>query len=273
MYFVMCMETGYYILLGLFALGITAGVLSGMFGIGGGIVMVPIMVAIFGMELLNANATSLAAMLLPVGIMGVISYYKAGYVRIREALWISLGLFAGSFVGAELAISVDVGVLSKLYAGILVYVAVSYLFARKNSSPTPSEGGESKSFLGVKKIIYLFGAFVLTGIAAGIFAGLFGKGGALVIIPVLIKIFKYSPKAAAATSLTALQLPVGLPSVFVYAHDGYLNLSYAAIIALGIVAGTFFGTKFALKIPNENFKQIYAFFLLFVAVYMVWKYI
>ena len=87
--------------IGLLILGILAGVMSGLFGIGGGIVMVPMLVAVFGMDLLNANATSLAAMLLPVGIFGVINYYKAGMINVRNALWISAGLFGGSFIGAD----------------------------------------------------------------------------------------------------------------------------------------------------------------------------
>jgi len=124
--------------IGILILGIVAGVLSGLFGIGGGIIMVPTLIAVFGMEMLNANATSLAAMLLPVGVLGVITYYKSGYVNVRNALWISAGLLIGSFFGAELAVAVDVKILSKLYAVLLLYVAVGYLdipalFKRKNS--------------------------------------------------------------------------------------------------------------------------------------------
>src|SRR5665647_3904243 len=102
-------------------LGVFAGILSGLFGIGGGIIMVPALIAIFGMDMLNANATSLAAMLLPVGILGVVNYYKAGYINLKDSLWLSVGLFAGSFLGGELAVSVDVKVLSKLYAASVSY--------------------------------------------------------------------------------------------------------------------------------------------------------
>ena len=66
---------------------------------------------------------------------------------------------------------------------------------------------------------------------------------------------------------------MGLPSVIVYAQAGYLNWVYAALIALGIVVGVFFGTKLAIKLNSSTFKKIYAVFLLGVAVYMVVKYI
>lgn len=257
--------------LGVLVVGIVAGILSGLFGIGGGIIMVPTLIAVFGLGMLNANATSLAAMLLPVGVFGVISYYKAGYINVRNALWISAGLLIGSFVGAELAVSVDVKVLSKLYAAFLLYVAVGYLNIQalflKNKTPI------TDPIIAVEKVNYSFWLFIAVGIFAGIIAGLFGKGGGLVIVPVLIKFFKYDAKSAAATSLAALQLPVGLPSVIVYAQAGYLNWLFAGLMAIGIVVGVFFGTKLAIKLPATMFKKVYAFFLLGVAAYMVFKYI
>ncbi|MDR3652871.1 MAG: sulfite exporter TauE/SafE family protein [Paludibacter sp.] len=258
--------------IGILILGILAGIMSGLFGIGGGIIMVPSLIAIFGMGMLNANATSLAAMLLPVGILGVIAFYKAGLIQLRNALWISLGLLAGSYFGAEMAISVDVKVLSKLYAAFLLYVAVGYLdipkLLRRNKQHISTE-----NIVNGEEIDYPFWQFILLGIFAGVIAGLFGKGGGLVIVPMLVKYFRYNPKAASATSLAALQLPVGLPSVIVYAHAGYLNWLYAGLMALGIVFGVFFGTKLAIKLPTTTFKKVYAVFLLGVAVYMVYKYI
>ncbi len=260
----------YMLLIGMAIVGIVAGIMSGLFGIGGGIVIVPTLVALLGMDLLTANATSLAAMLLPVGILGVINYYKAGLINIKESLLISIGLFGGSYLGAELALHVEVHLLAKFYALFLLYVAVSYLdlpsyFKKKQETPATIETKERKQFNVFQ--------FILLGLAAGIIAGMFGKGGGLVIVPVLIKFFQYEPKSATATSLAALQLPVGLPSVIVYANDGHLNLTYAALMAAGIVVGVFFGSKFAIKLEVKTFKKIYAVFLAMVAVYMVIKYL
>lgn len=257
--------------IGILIVGIVAGVMSGLFGIGGGIIMVPSLIAFFGMDMLNANATSLAAMLLPVGVLGVVTYYKAGYINIKESLWISIGLLAGSFFGAELAISVDEKVLSKLYAAFLLYVAIGYLnipslLRKKTNSNIENPISEERTQ-------HSFWIYIVVGIFAGVIAGLFGKGGGLVIVPILIKFFRYDVKAASATSLAALQLPVGLPSVIVYAQGGYLNWIYAGLMALGIVFGVFFGTKLAIKLPSTTFKKVYAVFLLGVAVYMVVKYI
>jgi uncharacterized membrane protein YfcA len=102
---------------------------------------------------------------------------------------------------------------------------------------------------------------------------MFGKGGGIVIVPALVKIFRYHPKAAAATSLAALQLPVGLPSVIVYANSGHLNYLYAGLIAIGIVFGAFFGSIVAVKLPTTIFKKVFAIFLLLVAFDIVYKYL
>jgi len=256
--------------IGILIVGVLAGIMSGLFGIGGGIVMVPTLIAIFGMNMLDANATSLAAMQLPVGIFGVINYYKAGYINLKDSLWIALGLFGGSFFGAELAVSLDVNLLAKLYAAYLLWIAVGYFdipsYFSRNKNKNKTEGIQPKT----QRAIW---QFILIGVLAGVIAGMFGKGGGLVIVPILIKFFDYDPKAASATSLAALQLPVGLPSVIVYAEDGHLNFFYAGLMAFGILVGVFFGSKLALNLSSAIFKKVYAVFLLGVAVYMVVKYI
>jgi uncharacterized protein len=253
---------------GLLVLGVVAGILSGLFGIGGGVVMVPALLAVFGLNILDSNATSLAAMLLPVGILGVITYYKAGYIDLRNALWISAGLLLGSFVGAEFAMNIREGLLAKFYAAFLLYIAVGYLdipalFRKKRL-------GQIEPVKSVQKAIW---AFILVGFVAGFLAGMFGKGGGIVIVPALVKLFHYDAKSAAATSLAALQLPVGLPSVIVYANNGHLNFLYAGLIALGLVAGAFIGTKIAVGMPAKLFKKVFAVFLLSVAFFMVFKYV
>ena len=93
------------------------------------------------------------------------------------------------------------------------------------------------------------------------------------IVPLLIGIFHYDPKAAAATSLAALQLPVGLPSVLIYANEGHLNVLFAALIAFGILGGAFLGSKLGVRLSSALFKKVYAVFLMAVAVFMVYKYI
>ncbi|MCG8345017.1 MAG: sulfite exporter TauE/SafE family protein [Chlorobiales bacterium] len=107
--------------------GLSAGVLSGLFGIGGGLIIVPALVLIMGFSQHTANATSLTALLLPVGILGVLEYYRAGKIT-TEHIWfgviIAIGLFAGAFLGAKIATSLTNEMLRKIFAVFIGIVAV-----------------------------------------------------------------------------------------------------------------------------------------------------
>lgn len=252
--------------IGYLILGAVAGILSGLFGIGGGIVMVPSLILFFGLDILDANSISLAAMLLPVGALGVWAYYKAGYINVKDSLWISLGLFLGSFIGGELAVTINEKLLTNLYVAILFYIALSYLDVFKYFKKEKVREETNGETISRPLILY-----ILVGLAAGAFAGLFGKGGGIIIVPMLVGIFHYNAKAAAATSLAALQLPVGLPSVIVYAQNGHFHLLPAILIAVGIIIGAFFGSKLAVKLPTKTFKGAFAVFLIVVAIFMLTK--
>ncbi|HYD52408.1 MAG TPA: sulfite exporter TauE/SafE family protein, partial [Gemmatimonadaceae bacterium] len=84
-------------------IGLGAGILSGLFGIGGGIVIVPALILLAKMRPLEATGTSLGVFLLPVGILGAMTYYRAGNMNVRVSLLIALGLFAGAWFGAQIA--------------------------------------------------------------------------------------------------------------------------------------------------------------------------
>jgi uncharacterized protein len=111
----------------LFITGLAAGLLSGMFGVGGGVIIVPALVFFFGMSQQSASATSLMALLLPVGLLGVYEYYQAGKIT-TEHMWfglvIALGLFTGAFFGARIAIELSSDLLRRLFAVFLVIVAI-----------------------------------------------------------------------------------------------------------------------------------------------------
>ncbi|NTW52665.1 MAG: sulfite exporter TauE/SafE family protein [Chlorobiaceae bacterium] len=115
----------------LFIIGIAAGVLSGMFGVGGGIIIVPSLVLLFGMSQQTASATSLMALLLPVGVLGVFEYYRSGKISTENMLFglvIALGLFAGAFFGARIAVGVSSETLRRMFAIFLAFVAIRLWF-------------------------------------------------------------------------------------------------------------------------------------------------
>lgn len=105
------------------AIGALGGILAGLFGIGGGLVIVPALVLVLGMTQKAATGTSLSALLLPVGLLGVLTYWRAGHVDVRVSLWIALGLFLGTYGGALLAEALPATMLKRAFAVLLVVVA------------------------------------------------------------------------------------------------------------------------------------------------------
>ena len=110
-------------------IGLVAGVLSGMFGVGGGVVMVPAMVLLLSFSQKTANGTSLAALVLPVALLAVISYHRAGHVDWKVALLMAAGIVGGSYAGARIALGTSETALRWGFAAILVFAAVRLVTA------------------------------------------------------------------------------------------------------------------------------------------------
>ena len=105
-------------------IGLGGGVLSGLFGIGGGVVIVPALMLVARMSSITATGTSLGALLLPVGALGAWAYYKNGHLDVRAALLIAVGLFVGAYFGARLAMLLTEVQLKRAFAVFLVLVAI-----------------------------------------------------------------------------------------------------------------------------------------------------
>ena len=110
------------------AIGLTAGLLSGLFGLGGGIVIVPALLFFAKMEPATATGTSLGALLLPVGALGAWQYYKNGHVNITASLLIALGLFLGVYLGARVGLSLNPTTAKKSFAVFLLLVSARIWF-------------------------------------------------------------------------------------------------------------------------------------------------
>jgi hypothetical protein len=109
-------------------IGLGAGMLAGVFGIGGGVVIVPALILLAGMSPITATGTSLGALILPAGIFGAWKYYQNGHLNVRAALLIALGLTAGIFIGAVAAQGFSPNVLRRAFAVFMVLVAFRMWF-------------------------------------------------------------------------------------------------------------------------------------------------
>jgi len=112
-------------------IGIAAGVLAGLVGVGGGVIIIPALIYFLGFTQKEAQGTSLGILLLPVGILAVINYYKQGFIDIKVVIIISLAFIVGGFFGSKLALSVSQDTLRKLFGTLLLILAIKMLFIDK----------------------------------------------------------------------------------------------------------------------------------------------
>ena len=123
--------TSYQILL-LILLGLAAGTLSGFVGVGGGIIIVPALVYILGMNQIQAQGISLAVLLMPVGFLGVWNYYQSGNIQFSVALLIALGFVFGSYFGSKLALQLPIYKIKFFFALVILIVAIDMLIRSGN---------------------------------------------------------------------------------------------------------------------------------------------
>ena len=111
-------------------LGIAAGMLSGLIGIGGGVIIVPVLIFLFGFSQHQAQGTTLALLVPPIGLPAAWAYFKHGYVNFEVAMLVCVGFFLGGFIGAKLATGVSSVVLERVFGIAMLVVGLKMLFAR-----------------------------------------------------------------------------------------------------------------------------------------------
>jgi uncharacterized membrane protein YfcA len=133
-------------------IGIAAGTLSGLVGVGGGIIIVPALIYCIGFSQKAAQGTSLGVLLLPVGILGVLQYYKQGHIDIKVVGYLSLGFLVGAYLGSKVALNISQETAKKIFALIMIIIAVKMLFLDKTkketAEPTTKEKGIQQTITG-----------------------------------------------------------------------------------------------------------------------------
>lgn len=114
----------------LLIIGLLAGMLSGLVGVGGGIIMVPMLVLLLGFSQHQAQGTSLAVLVVPVTAVAVFNYYKEGYINWKYAAIIAVFFVVGSYFGSKLAISLDQKMLKKIFSIVLIIIAGKMLLEK-----------------------------------------------------------------------------------------------------------------------------------------------
>jgi uncharacterized protein len=232
--------------------GLVAGVMSGLFGIGGGTVMTPAVQVLLGTPPIIALATPLPA-IFPTAITGAWTYRQGGELDERAAAWIVGPGVLGAIVGAALTDVIDTDLLLVVTALLLAREAVKILqgAARREAAGEPSEGTPMQ-LAGI-------------GLAAGFVSGLLGVGGGIIIVPLLSGILRMPLKRALGTSLLAIVALV-IPGTIVHAALGHIDWAIFAALTVGAVPGARIGARLALGTRERTLRLLVGSFLLVVAI-------
>ena len=209
----------------------------------------------------------MSAMLLPVGLFGVLAYHRQKLVDLRAAAIIAVALAAGSWVGAWLALGALKPLLFRMFSVFILLMAIRFIEPWQFWQEKVSQAEADDRLPPPPAAPKLLG----TGLSAGILSGLFGIGGGIIIVPALSFWMKFPQRRAVATSLAVLLPPVALPAVLEYHAQGELKLALALPLVLGLVAGTFLGAHTGLKVAPAKVRLGYGVFLLLVGMRLAFK--
>ncbi len=239
--------------------GLGAGVLGSMVGVGGGVILVPAMVLGFGVPLEEAIPASLMCVVAS-SCGAAANYVEHQMSDIRLALTLELATVGGALVGGLVAGFIAPAWIAVVFGLFLTYTSLQLLRARAAAVEV-----ESADYVPVNYPLGISGSFVAGGLSA-----LLGVGGGPLKVPLMTMGMRVPFKVAAATSNLMIGLTAAA-SVMGYAARGHLDLGLAAPLVVGVLAGAMVGRRIMVRAPTAFLKRLFAVVLLGVAVQMLWE--
>ncbi len=236
-------------------IGIVGGFLSGLFGIGGGIIMVPLLVTFAGLNQREAAATSLAA-IVPTAIIGSITYFVNGEIDIAAGAIISVGAVSGALIGSVLLRRLSLAWLRWMFIALLLLVAARLLLV------VPERGDALELSLGVAL------GYVALGLVMGIASGLFGIGGGVIAVPALVAIFGISDLIAKGTSLLVM-IPTSVVGTISNSRARAVDVRAGLVVGVAATLASIPGALVALAQPPRLSALLFAALLLVVAAQLI----
>lgn len=228
--------------------------MSGLFGVGGGILLVPALMLLLHLPQRLANGTSLAAVL-PISLASLASYAVSGSVDWWVALFLAIGAVSGAILGTHLLQVLPLKVVGIGFILLLVLTAVRMFI------PLEAEG---RAPLTVLTVVLL----VLVGAAIGILAGLFGVGGGVVLVPVLVVLWAMAPVIAKGTSL-AVVVPTAIVGTLRNRSNRNADLRLAAIVGVSGIVSALAGAEVAKRIDDRLSNVLFAILLVAVSLKLI----
>ncbi|WP_251212411.1 sulfite exporter TauE/SafE family protein [Adlercreutzia murintestinalis] len=243
------------------AVGLGIGVLSGMLGIGGGTIMIPVFKLGFGMTPVVCTATSLFAIIL-TAISGSIGHIRGKTCVPKLGLAIGLGGAVTSPVGVWLAnLSPDWAIMAAAIC-VILYSAVTMFQKALKVTNAPSDVSHETPWTMQRKSL-LTGAAI--GMAAGVASGYVGIGGGFLIVPMMLQLLEMPMRLTSGTSLIAVMI-LAIPGVIAQAMFGNVDWLIGLFMALGTMPGAFVGARLMSRVPERTLRLLFAGFLVVAAV-------
>lgn len=236
----------------LIAIGIAGGLLSGAFGVGGGIILVPLLVTFAGLDQRRASAASLLA-ILPTSIAGSVTYIANGEIDYIAAGLIAIGAIGGAIVGANLLKRVPITWLRWMFVALLLLVAIRMLLVAP-------ERGEPLALT-----FWLALAYLALGLVMGVASGLLGIGGGIIAVPGLIGIFGISDLIAKGTSLLVM-IPTAMTGTATNYRNGLVDLRTGLIVGAAAAVASIGGAFIALALAPRLAAILFAILLVAIAI-------
>jgi uncharacterized protein len=239
---------------GLFKLaliGLVAGFFSGLFGVGGGIIIVPLLTLVLGFGQRLASGTSLTA-ILPTAVAGSVGYLLQGQVNWGVAIALAVGAIAGSLVGSWLLQRISQGVLRWMFIAFQVVMAVRLFFL------VPERDADLTLDLPTAALL------VALGVVTGILSGLLGVGGGVIVVPALMVFFGMGDLVAKGTSLI-MMIPTSITGTIANVRRGNADVRTALTIGAFAIPASFGGVALAVWLPPLLGSILFGLLLLFTA--------
>ena len=234
-------------------LGLLLGALGGLFGIGGGLIAIPVVGVLFGLDQQMAQGTALV-MVVPNVLLAIWRYHQRNRIELRHALALGATSFCFAIAGAAVAVSLDPGRMRVGFIGFLLALA-AYTLLRVLLKPQP----------GSTTLRYSWPWLSVLGAGAGALGGLFGVGGAVIATPILTSVFGASQVVAQGLSLS-LAAPSTAVTLFTYANHDQVNWALGLPLALGGLLSISLGVKLAHALPESVLRVLFSVFLVLSAV-------
>lgn len=236
------------------AVGLVAGFLSGLFGVGGGILIVPALVLVLHFDQRLAHGTSLAAVL-PIAISSVVSYATAGEIDWAVALFLAIGAVSGAVAGTYFLHRLPHDVLAAVFVVVLVATALRLIFDHSDAT--------GRGDMTVLMALLL----VVAGFVAGVLAGLLGVGGGIIMVPIMVVAVGLPAALAKGTSLAVI-IPTSIMGTWRNRKKKNADLRTAMILGFAGVASAFIAGKISVGMSEQLSNVLFAILLMVVAVRM-----